>query len=50
MEDVKFTLRLPRELLVEVEKRAAENERTASAEIRLLIRRYVGGEGPLKTA
>jgi plasmid stability protein len=50
MEDVKFTFRLPQELLAEMEKRAAANERSVSAEIRLLIRRSVGGETPLKAA
>jgi hypothetical protein len=48
--DVQFTLRLPRDLLAAVEEQAAENERTTSAEIRLLIRRHVEEEASLKAA
>ncbi len=42
-ETVQFSLRLPAEHLSALERTAADEDRTVSAEIRRLIRRYIEG-------
>jgi len=42
-ETVQFSLRLPAEHLSALERKAADEDRTVSAEIRRLIRRYIEG-------